>query len=386
MMEVPARVIYVEPAVYEKANCRRRFERMRACIRCDDVRELDEEARRSLDDIRLRRHGKDDFGDDAVFAFTAWEPHREHRYFHFRNGRGKLAEQGIHCQNALELNPVFGCPFRCAYCGFGRRVRIVLDIERFMSHLPRLFRAHPDQQLWKFSNMTDLPPFEPEYDAVLPMVRRFAREPGRYLMLFTKSDAVDFLLDAEHGGHTIISWSLSSRTVSRRVDCGTAPMGKRIEAMRRCRRAGYRVRARLSPIVPVAGWRAEYQEMFEMLFDRAEPDLVTLEMLGWFDFEDLGELLPAELLDADCYAAAEEARKQMRGHRKAPFPFEVRREIYEFCIDQVQRLSPSTPVSICHGTPRMWEELGEKMGMTPANFVCNCGPTSTELNPLLHQE
>ncbi len=385
MMEMPARTIYVDPRVHERKNCRTRYERMRPHVSCDDVRELDDEARGRIAERSKRRHGKDRFSDDAVFVFTAWDERLERngRYYHFRPGRSKLQSQGVHCQNAMELNPVFGCPFRCDYCGFGRTVHLTLDVERFMARLPELFAEYPQQRLWKYSNMTDLPPFEPEYDAVPPMVRHFAGREGRYLMLFTKSDATDFLLDLEHGGHTIISWSLSSATVSRKIDRGTATMEERIEAMRRCREAGYHVRARLSPIVPVKDWRREYREMFQMLFQRTEPDLVTLEMLGWFDFEDLPVLVNKELLDPDFYRAAEDAEEPMRGHRKAPWPFDSRREVYEFCIEEVQRISPETPVSICHGTPRMWQALGPKIGMRPENFVCNCGPDSTPDHPLL---
>ncbi len=383
MIRMPARIVYVDPQVLARPNCRARFERMRPFILCDDVRELDAAARREVDAIGQRRHGKDDFGDDAVFVFTAWEPDWRERYFHWRDGRGKLGREGIVCQSAMELNPIFGCPFRCAYCGFGRVVRVMTDVEGFMDGLPELFERHPDQQLWKYSNMTDLPAFEPEYDGVLPMVRRFAREDGRYLMLFTKSDAVDFLIGADHGGHTIVSWSLSGRTVSRDVDKRTATLEERVGAMRRCREAGYHVRARISPIVPLVDWRAEYAEMFEMLFAQVRPEVVTLELLGWMDCEDLTRMLPAECLDAGYLAAAQDAADEMRGKRKSPFPHEVRREVYDYCIDQVNRLCPATPVSICHGTPPMWDTLGPKIGMTPDDFVCNCGPTSTELNPLM---
>jgi spore photoproduct lyase len=383
MIEMPAQTVYVDPRVYELVNCRQRLERMLPLIRCDDVRDLDAAARADVAAIGQRRHGKDAFGDNAVFVFTAWEDDREDRYFHLRPGRAKLEREGIVCQDALELNPIFGCPFRCAYCGFGRVVRIMLDVEEFMGRLPGIFAQYPGQRLYKFSNMTDLPPFEPEYDAVLPMVRLFAREKTRYLMLFTKSRDIDFLIGAEHAGHTIISWSLSGPTVSRDVDRGTATMEERIDAMRRCQEDGYIVRARISPIVPVHGWREDYRQMFEALFAAARPDIVTLEMLGWFDFEDLSLILSPDMLDGAAYRAAEAAAEGMRGRRKSPFPFDVRREVYEFCISEVRRLSPGTCASVCHGTPRMWKELGPRMGMSPEDFVCNCGPLSTPGHPLL---
>ena len=37
-----------------------------------------------------------------------------------------------------------------------------------MQGLGDVFARYPDQRLYKYSNMTDLPPFEPELDAIPP--------------------------------------------------------------------------------------------------------------------------------------------------------------------------------------------------------------------------
>jgi hypothetical protein len=95
-------------------------------------------------------------------------------------------------------------------------------------------------------------------------------------------------------------------------------------AMARMQRAGYRVHARLSPIVPVRDWRAE-----------------------------------------------------LAGHNWGPFTQRAHEEVYRFCIETVRRLSPSTPVSVCHGTTATWRALGEAMRMSPEAYICNCGPQST---------
>jgi spore photoproduct lyase-like protein len=377
MLDIPARVVYVDPAIDDQPNCRERLERILPHVICDDVREYDAAAREEVKQIGSRRHGKDDFGDDAVVVFTTFDPARTGWYCHLRDAARVGENQNGQCQSAMELNIVEGCVFRCAYCGFGRALVFHLDLERWMEELPRLFAEHPTQRLFKYSNMTDLPPFEPEAGLVAPMVQRFATEPDRYLMLFTKSDNVDFLLDLDHNGHTIVSWSVSSDTVSREIDKRAATMTERIEAMRRCQQAGYIVRARLSPIVPVRNWREEYEQLFEQMFAVARPDMVTLELLGWFDFEDLSQLIDPALLDADAYAAAEATADELRDVNWSPFTEQTHIDVYRHCIETVKRLSPDTPVSVCHGTPRAWDELGSLMGMTPDNYICNCGPDST---------
>jgi len=118
------------------------------------------------------------------------------------------------------------------------------------------------------------------------------------------------------------------------------------------------------------------------MFSVAKPDIVTLELLGWFDFEDLAKLISVDLLDPDAYAAARAAEDDLRGHHSGPFPESTHQEVYRFCIETVRELSPSTPVVVCHGTPETWKTLGSLMEMEPHNYICNCGPTSTPGNPI----
>lgn len=375
MIRVPASLALIDPAVASSPACRRRLERVLPFIDARETRAMTDADYRVARAISSRRHGKDDFGDDAVIVFTTFDSDRLGWYYHVRGGA--FQDEGGHCQPALELNIVEGCVFRCAYCGFGRRIIFYLDVERFMVGLDEVFARHPRQSLFKYSNMTDLPPFEPELDAVRPMVERFAREPGRFLMLFTKSDNVDFLLPIKHGGRTIVSWSLSGETISQTVDKRTATMRQRIAAMAKCQSAGYLVRARLSPIVPVKDWRAEYELLFVELFAACRPDVVTLELLGWMDFDDLVRIVPEQMLDAEAVAEARAAAGQIAGQRWRPFTERTHQEIYRFCIETIGRLSPGTPVSICHGTPETWSALGPLVGMSPGEFICNCGGLST---------
>ena len=376
MLDIPAKVVYVDPEVRKRPNCAARLERMLPHIPCDDVRDLGAATYAEIRALRKRRHGKDDFGDDATVVFIPFDEDRLKWYFHLRNGPEYYKKYGGYCQTALELNLVDGCVFRCVYCGFGRTIIFSLDVERLVDGVDEQFRAYPAQRLYKYSNMTDLPPFDPELDAIPPMVQRFSREDDRYLMLFTKSDNVDFLLDLDHGGRTIVSWSMSPDTQSRLIDKRTATMDERIEAMRKCRQAGYLVRARLSPIVPVRNWRQEYRGFFEKLFAVARPDVVTLELLGWFDYEDLEQLIPADMFDPDALAAARASAEELRGDMKGPFPEALHQEVYRFCIETVRELSPGTPVGVCHGSDELWGRLGPLMQMEPHAYVCNCGGAS----------
>jgi len=106
------------------------------------------------------------------------------------------------CQPAWQLHTVSGCPFRCAYCGLGNVINVRANIEDVIDYTEReIARLNPPQTIWKWDNQTDINCFEPEYDAVRPLVEAFAGQREHYLLLYTgKSDNVDFMLDDDHQG------------------------------------------------------------------------------------------------------------------------------------------------------------------------------------------
>ncbi|MFB3896186.1 MAG: spore photoproduct lyase family protein [bacterium] len=373
MLEIPAKTVYIDPEVYTKPNCLVRLNRMLPNIRYQELKQYDAATREQVANIGSRRHGKDAFGDDAIIVFSTFDKSKPNFYYHWRDEATQ--HQGV-CQPGLELNIVSGCIFRCAYCGFGRVVIFYLDIEQFMSNLDTVFVQYPNQRLFKYSNMTDLPPFEPELDAMPPMIDRFTREKDRYLLLFTKSDNIGFLKNLNHQGHTIISWSVSADTASRVIDRRTPSMQERIDAMALAQQSGYPVRARLSPIVPVRDWRKEYTVLFEYLYQKVQPDLVTLELLGWMGFSDMANIFDLDLLDPIAVKSAEQAVETMKDIPWGPFTDEFHQEVYRYCIETSKRISPKTPIAVCHGTKTVWNKLGKLMNMEPEHYLCNCGPDS----------
>ena len=148
----------------------------------------------------------------------------------FRNA-AKLAEVGGVCRSALEIHCASGCFHRCAYCHCHPDFHIACDLETMLELLPGYFAEHADQLLWKFDNGTDTLVLEPEYGASELMVPFFAAA-DRFLMLYTKSDNVDHLLDLPHNGQTIINWSLAGRTQSAELELGAPDSFARIKAMR----------------------------------------------------------------------------------------------------------------------------------------------------------
>ena len=78
--------------------------------------------------------------------------------------------------------------------------------------------------------------------------------------MLTKSDNVDDILDLPHNGQTIIAWSMNNTMVSQKFEIGAPSFERRLAAARKVQEAGYRVRIRLDPIVPLRVGREDIEE------------------------------------------------------------------------------------------------------------------------------
>jgi len=295
-------------------------------------------------------------------------------------------DEGIVCQSAVQFESICGCLHRCRYCPMSKLILIPVNPEAVVEHLHALMAEHPGQTLFKHGASTDTLCFEPEYGVSQMLVEHFAGKSRQFLMLFTKSDNVDSLLELRHRGQTIMCWSLSARTAAAEVEPLTAGTSERIQAAKKCQDAGYRIRFRFSPITPTVGWESENGAMVREIFDSGlEPDLITLRTIGWIDYDDLTQSIPQSILDPRFQDMMRDAaqRDAIPTLRCRPLPDEARIEIYTHVAETIRQASPRTRISLCWETTNVWSAMREFTGMAPESFVCNCGPTCAPPNPLL---
>jgi len=292
------------------------------------------------------------------------------------------------CQSAYQFHTITGCPFRCAYCWLGHVNRVIVDIERYMEHMDDWLAQAGKQRLFKWDNVSDIPCFEPEYDASRLLVDYFARKEAKFLEIYVgKSDNTDYLLDYDHRGHTILQWSLSPKTQAELLEPRTAPWDARIDAARRCQQAGYIVRFRFSPIVPIRNWREEYAQLIERIFARTQPDVISLCALGWMRYEDVASCIDMELLDPQIVETMKATAPFLDtlGYTSGggrPIPHDVREVMLRFLIGEIRKHSADTTIALCLETDAMWTRLGPLIGQKQGHYVCNCGPNSTPGDPL----
>jgi spore photoproduct lyase len=292
--------------------------------------------------------------------------------------KGEMLPDDV-CRPAWRIHLINGCPHKCFYCGFGNLMTVMMNVEEYIGHLDELAKANPWEKTFLYEDDSEALCIEPEYGAVPELAEYFATTEDRYLLIHTKSANVDFFEGVSRAGceRTIIVWSLTARTQSEVMEAGSGTMEQRIEAARKCDELGICTRYKYKPIVPVKGWREEIAEMTQLVFERSNPDLIALFTLCWMDYEELIKLCDTDLLDPVYLDAAREAAEEMKGTMVRPFPDWVRKEIYEFCIQEIRSYSKDIPIVLCTESTAMWRELGPTLGYTPHDYPCGCGPQAT---------
>ena len=275
----------------------------------------------------------------------------------------------IHLQN--------GCVHRCTYCGLGGLLVSMVNVEEYCEHLGEIIRRHPWQKTYLLDDDGDPPCLEPEHGTLGPLIEFFGTLDDRYLVIHTKTWNTSWMADLAHNGNTIIVWSLSGRSQSRLIEPKAGTTEERIEAARTAQQAGYQIRYKFKPIVPVKNWRDDAAHAVKLLFERTRPDMISLCCYMWMDIDEMLQRVDEDLLDPECVKAARECRDETEPTRTKPFPQSVREAIYDHYLTEIRKHDADIPVSLSTENFRIWKAFGPKLGFTATNYVCGCGPQST---------
>lgn len=293
----------------------------------------------------------------------------------------ETAVPGVVCPSYYVLSHANGCPYRCDYCclqlplknvtkpvAFENRGKMVSEVKRFlMKGRPRLLSAGESSDSLALDHLTglssDIVPLFARQDAEL----LFPKDRPHKLLFVSKSTNIQRLLSIEETRNTIVSFSVNAPEVAARFEHGAPPPYERLDAAMACRRAGYEVRLRIDPIIPVPKWREGYSALIERVnsivrqdeFD-GSPLRVTLGTIR--HNPGLRECAGTRGRNA---AVFDYATSQDGADGRFRLPPAQRTELYSWFKE---KLGTGVTVALCKETIGVWQSL-ELSGTAPQ---CNC--------------
>jgi spore photoproduct lyase len=287
-------------------------------------------------------------------------------------------ERNMVCWPTRDFGVMQGCSHGCFYCGdgrFGKYLAIGANLEEYAERVVEpTIQGMPQQRCFRMIGWgADIISLEPEYGIFGLLLERLARH-DRYGYFHSNSDHVDWIAGLPNRDRLIGVWSMACDAMARLIEPGSPSPDERIEAIRKCQTYGLPVRVKLKPVVPIRDWREEYASLIRRIFERTRPETIGFCVLIWMDLARVADWVGLELLDPEFVHAAEEAKEQMNGQTHAPFPHEVRAEIYRFLIGEVRKWSADIPIFLSTETREMWTELESEVGQKATHFMCGCNP------------
>ncbi len=281
-------------------------------------------------------------------------------------------EDGNTCPNYWHFSPYGFCPYDCQYCYlagtpgviFSPTVKIFVNIGEILDQITRVASKLSEPTAFYLGKLQDGLALDSLSGYSHTMILFFAQQKLARLILLTKSANVNNLLDIDHQGHTILSWSLNPTEICNAFESNVPSPNERIAAMRKCADAGYPLRAVIMPIIPIEGWQNIYTSFLENLLKSVPLERVTLGQIC--SYSGALQLTERKLGKDNPISRILEKGKSRDG--RVRFPIKTRIEVYEYLIDKTRKLQPQLQIGLC------MEEADTFKALDMENSIgcCNC--------------
>ena len=265
------------------------------------------------------------------------------------------------CCNLWIVNPGEGCPLDCTYCylqTYLRRnptLKIYTNIdemkqvisEKAFSQPNRLFRIGTgeliDSLVW--DSLTDL---------TKELVPFIARIPNVTLELKSKHDFVENLLELEHRGKTVVSWSVNAREITEKDEAFTASLEKRIAAAKKVIAAGYRVGFHFDPVIHFEGWQDGYQDVVRYIFSEINPKDVAWVSISTLRYKREMQNIMRERFPNSRIPYGEQF---LAKDNKLRYFQPLRFRMIDFIWKELKAIDKQMPVYMCMESSAAWQNI-----------------------------
>ncbi len=274
------------------------------------------------------------------------------------------------CPHFVELKWGWGCPYDCSFCYLKGTFRFYQEGGRVLPHFKPRAKIRTDTE--EFIRM-DLEPTllnagelcdalmgegleEPFSEFIMPL---FAGTRHRVLFLTKGTSVGRFIEHPEWRSNAVLSWSLNAAPEAEQWEKLAPSTSDRIRAAGKVFDAGYEVRLRIDPMIPVEGWLEHYRGLVDEVFEQFYPERITLGSLrgltstrnsvkdkSWLSFLSEGSNWGLKVEQS------------------------VRAEVYAALIDYLREKYSYTSVGLCKETLSLWAALGLDWRLNR----CNCLP------------
>jgi DNA repair photolyase len=265
------------------------------------------------------------------------------------------------CCDYQVLNIGMNCPMDCVYCILQAYLNnpylsFFVNTEDLLSELTETFTQYPDR-FWRIGTgeFTDSLALDNLTGLSRTLVEFMRDKESAVLELKSKSTVIENLRELDHGGRTIVAWSLNAPDIVAKEEIRTATLEQRLAAAVQCASWGYKLAFHFDPIIFHTGWQQGYTNTIERLFATVPREKIVWISLGCLRYLPTLKKI-ATLRFPHSHFFQEEFIEGLDG--KARYFRTLRVEMYRHLYKQLkQHADPRTCIYLCMENNEIWREV-----------------------------
>ena len=270
------------------------------------------------------------------------------------------------CPHFMELKWANGCNFDCSWCYLNGTLRFrpmgkdpyLKNKDKIISHIEEYLRVEETPSVLNSGELSDSLVYEGKnFSLSKDIIPLFKEQKKHKLLLVSKSSNVSGILKSESQKNIIASFSINALPIAKRWEKKAPSPDLRIKAAKKLHDAGYKVRFRIDPMVPIRTWNKNYSDLVDMVYQNLEPERITF-----------GSLRGLQSTINFCPDKSWTNYLSDRSNWGLKAPDEKRQKMYNMLIGKIHEYDSKCDIAMCKETVGMWREID----MDWKKIKCNC--------------
>jgi len=265
------------------------------------------------------------------------------------------------------LNLVNNCEIDCTYCilqGYLNvpYILIYVNIDDMFNELSDLFGSNRDKyyrvgtgELADSLSTDHITGYSRE------LVEFFSNKSNAIIELKTKTNQIENFIDVDHGGRTVVSWSLNTPRIMSTEEANAPSLTERLAAAKSCEEAGFKIGFHFDPMIYYPEWEDEYYFVIEQLFKYIDPKSIIWISLGGLRYPPhleniIKERHPkSEIIYGEFITGLDGKLRYFKS---------IRIEMFKKMVSWIKKRDPDIFTYICMGDSDVWRGA---FGWTPGD-------------------
>lgn len=269
------------------------------------------------------------------------------------------------CCNYLIMSFTSNCHLECTYCILqdylknNPAVTLYANVDEMLDMARKVIQSQPNK-LFRIGTgeLSDSLALDSVTHLSKKLIPFAADQKNLILELKTKTDQIQNLINLDHKGKTIISWSVNPQKYIEKEEFKCSSLDERLKAARDVANAGYPIGFHFDPLLAFENWEKDYKDLVNCLradFNSSEIAWISIGSLRYTPRlkKIIQERFPrSRLLYGELFAGIDGKVRYFR---------EIREDLYTHVKFMLDKAFPDVPNYLCMETKRVWGNVYHKI-------------------------